>query len=135
MSDSEENKGFKVIDRRGNSTEKSAPSGDSDAPKTKSQGEGFVMEDKEEAPQASPDQMDFSTLVFSFATGALIQLGLAPDPSTGQVAEKNVPLAKQNIEILEILHTKTKGNLSEDEGQLLTNLLTELRLRYVEASR
>ncbi len=118
---SEDKDGFRVIDRRGSAKETPA-----------TEGAGFTM--KEQAPPASatPDEIDFSTLVFSLATGAFIHLGLAADPVT-QKTEKNTPLAKQNIDILEMLQKKTKGNLSAEEGQLLDSLLTELRLRYVDA--
>jgi len=81
-----------------------------------------------------PAEIDFSTLVYSFATGALISMGLAPDPQTKKV-QKNLAMAKQNIEILSMLQLKTKGNLTQDEDKFLENILTEVRLRFVEASR
>lgn len=127
MSEKENDKGFRVIDRRGKEEASSEP-------EKKAEGEGFVMGEKPEEASPSPGDMDFSTLVFSLATGAFIHLGLSPDPQTQKV-EKNLPLAKQNIEILGLLEEKTKGNLSEDEGKLLESLLAETRLRYVEASR
>ena len=71
-------------------------------------------------------------LILSLATGALINLGMAPDPVTRE-DQKNVELARQNIDILSLLEEKTKGNLTEDESKLLENLLAETRLRFVEA--
>lgn len=44
-------------------------------------------------------------------------------------------MAKQNIEILSMLQSKTKGNLTLDEAKFLENILTEVRLRFVEASK
>lgn len=79
-------------------------------------------------------KIDFSTLVLSFATSAMINLGAAPDPQTGKT-HKNLELAKQNIEILAVLEAKTKGNLSPEEAKLLENILSEVRLRFVEASK
>lgn len=111
---------FKVVDRR-HSAEGA------------SKGEGFTMKESEE-PQAAPGTVDFSTLVFSLATGALINMGLAPDPVTKKV-NKNLELAKQNIDILNLLETKTKGNLTAEEKQLFENLLTEVRLKFVQASK
>lgn len=122
MSDEKE---FRVVDRR-------ASSGATEDTK-KATGAGFSMKDKSEAPQ-TPNQLDFSTLVFSLATGSLIHMGLAPDPVT-QKSEKNLDLAKQNIEILAILKDKTRGNLSAEEGKMLESLLAEVQLRFVEASR
>src|SRR5205807_1793508 len=96
-------------------------------------GEGFVM--KESAPQeTAPHQIDFATLVLSFATSSLMNMGLAPDPQTNQV-QKNLPLAQQNIDILLVLRDKTKGNLSPDENELLESLLREVQLRFVEISK
>ena len=119
----EEEKGFKVRDRRGES-EKSEPA---------QKGEGFTMKESEMEATA-PHQLDFSTFIFSLATGALINMGLAPDPMTKKV-EKNLDLARQNIDLLAIMKDKTKGNLSKDESDLMENLLTEVRLRFVEASK
>ena len=46
-----------------------------------------------------------------------------------------MPLAKQTIDILGILHEKTKGNLTKDEEQLMDHLLHDLRMKYVEESK
>ena len=128
MAKNKEPEEIKVIDRRhssGNSAE---------APKTtETKGEGFTAKD---APNEahSADQVDFSTLIFSFATSALINLGVAPDPVTKKT-EKNLGIARQNIDILGILKDKTKGNLSSDEEHLLESLLTEVRMRFIDASK
>jgi hypothetical protein len=115
---------FKVIDRRGKRDESEKPA----------KGEGFTMKEGAQPPPAQPQQIDFATLVFSFATSALINMGLAPDPATKKT-QKNLEVSRQNIEILEMLKEKTKGNLTPDENALMENLLTEVRLRYVEASK
>ena len=115
MSKKEEEE-FKVIDRRHSA-----------------KGENFTMKEAKSSEPA-PEKIDFSTLVYSFATGALISMGLAPDPATKKTV-KNLEMARQNIDILTMLKEKTKGNLFEDEDKLLENLLTEVRLRFVEASR
>lgn len=80
------------------------------------------------------EKLDFSTLVLSFATSAMINMGIAPDPQTGKT-NKNLELAKQNIEILGVLEAKTKGNLTPEESKLLESILSEVRLRFVEASK
>lgn len=90
------------------------------------------MQDKKETP-VRPDAVDFSTFIFSLATGAFIQMGLAPDPLTGKT-EKNLDLARQNIDILLLLKDKTRGNLSADETKLMESLVAEAQLRYVEVS-
>ncbi len=76
-------------------------------------------------------QIDFSTFVLSINSSALVQLGLIEDPSTGQKT-KNIPLAKQTIDILGMLEEKTNGNLTDDEANILKNILYELRMLYVK---
>jgi hypothetical protein len=63
-----------------------------------------------------------------------MDLGQAPHPETGSV-EKTLPLARQTIDLLSMLEEKTKGNLSGDEERLLTQILFDLRMRYVELSK
>ena len=79
-------------------------------------------------------EVNFATFVFSLSTSALMNLGELPDPQTREV-HKNLPLAKQTIDILGMLRDKTKGNLDGDEENLLSNLLYELRLKYVAAKK
>jgi len=61
----------------------------------------------------------------------MLQLGAIPDPETNE-STTNLPLARQSIDILTMLHDKTKGNLTEEEEELFENLLYDLRLRYIE---
>ncbi len=77
---------------------------------------------------------DFTTFVLSLSHSALMHLGEAPNPETGHV-EKNLPLARQTIDLIAMLDEKTKGNLTGAEERLLTQLLFDLRMRYVEASK
>ena len=106
-------------------------------------GPDFVMvEDNGAADEANSGDtrtdlpaIDLSTFVISLGSSALYHMGFAPDPSTGAAsAEKNLPLAKQTIDTLVMIETKTRGNLDDEEGKLLSSLLYELRMRFVEAS-
>jgi septal ring-binding cell division protein DamX len=54
-------------------------------------------------------------------------------PSTGK-AEVNLEAAKMFIDHLEIIREKTRGNLSKDEEKILTSVLSELQLAYVQVS-
>lgn len=78
--------------------------------------------------------IDFQTLVMSFASAAMISLGRLPDPATGQVC-KSLILARQNIDIINLLKEKTRGNLTKEEEELLDSILYELRVCYIEASK
>jgi hypothetical protein len=128
MSDDEEKKGFTIRDRRFASPteEKVRP----EAPREREKEKGR-QEKKQEEPENIPlPEMDFSSFIFSLSTSALLHLGEVPDPLT-QKTEKNLPLAKQTIDILGMLKEKTRGNLTGDEEKLLDNFLTDLRWRYV----
>ncbi len=95
---------------------------------------GFHMSDPDDPTGLS--EMSFATLVISLSTSALIHLGVAPDAADAPPKpELNLPLARQTIDILEILREKTRGNLDEGESQLLEQLLHDLRLRYVAAKK
>lgn len=76
--------------------------------------------------------LDFSTFVLGIIGSAYVHLGDAPSPD-GQV-EQDIELARQNIEILDILSEKTKGNLSGDEERLLDQALHDLKARYAEVT-
>ncbi len=78
--------------------------------------------------------LDFATFVLSLNHSALMHLGDAPDP-TGETLEKDLPLARQTIDLLGLLEEKTKGNLTGDEERLLTHVLFDLRMRFVELSK
>lgn len=74
-------------------------------------------------------EMDFTTFIMSLATSALMNMGEIPDERGEKV--KQLPLAKQTIDILEMLQVKTEGNLDPEEERLLKSNLHELRMMYV----
>ena len=89
----------------------------------------------EQPSQRSLPKIDFGAFVISLGTSALYHMGMVPDPETGKPAEPNLPVARQTIDTVEMLQEKTQGNLSEEESNLVRNLLTELRMRFVEAAK
>lgn len=113
-----EDKGFTVVDRRGSADETPPP-----APAAAPQ------------PGRSDPKVDFSMLAQSIAFSALHCLGLMTEPESGGASERNLPLARHNIEILELLEEKTRGNLSDEESKLIANLLYEVRMHFVEATK
>ena len=76
-------------------------------------------------------EINFSSFVLSISSSVLLHFGDIADPVSGK-KERNLPMAKQTIDILAILKDKTKGNLTKDEEQLLDHLLHDLRLKYVQ---
>ncbi|PYR36848.1 MAG: DUF1844 domain-containing protein [Acidobacteria bacterium] len=77
--------------------------------------------------------LPFTAFVLSLASTAAIHFGDLPDPMSGQNAEPNLEGATRMIEILELLHQKTQGNLTAEERQVLEQVLYELRMRFVTA--
>ena len=93
--------------------------------------EPFREKQKDKFFEGTPlPDFDFSTFIFSLSSSAILHLGLMENPYTKTI-EKNLPLAKQTIDIISMLKDKTKGNLSDEEENLITHLLTELRFKYV----
>lgn len=76
----------------------------------------------------------FSSFVISLASSAMVNLGATPDPTTG-AKDVDLPLARHTIDALGMLEDKTEGNLDDEERQLLSSLLAELRAKFVEVSR
>ncbi|MFP4158121.1 MAG: DUF1844 domain-containing protein [Desulfobacterales bacterium] len=76
-------------------------------------------------------EINFTTFILSLNSSALVHLGQHADPTTGATA-KNLPVAKQTIDVIAMLSQKTEGNLTQEEERLLTNVLYELRLLYVK---
>lgn len=68
----------------------------------------------------------FSSFVVSLATSAMRHLGEGPE------AEIDLPLAKHTIDLLGVLHDKSKGNLDEEESRLIEAVLYETRMKYLE---
>jgi len=77
----------------------------------------------------------FLGFILSLAHTAAVHFGDVPDPVSGQTIPANLPAAQQMIDILSLLEEKTRGNLTAEERQFLDQILYELRLRCVEASK
>ncbi len=75
-------------------------------------------------------EANFVLFISGLATQALLQLGEAKHPVTN-ADETNLTHAKYTIDSLKILEEKTKGNLSDEESKYFTNLLYDLRGRYL----
>ncbi len=134
---SEEKKGFVIKDRRtvGRDTddsEKDKASGPEPAGERPDQPSDQPDESAGEQPSETLlPEVNFPTFVISLNVSALYHLGAIEDPETKQ-KEKNLPMAKQTIDILSMLEEKTKGNLTDDEENLLKNMLYDLRILYVK---
>lgn len=77
------------------------------------------------------EQVDFSQLVLSIATNAMISLEGTPSDGRLPGGRPNLPAAEQNIGILIMLEEKTRGNLTPEEAELIKSVLYDLRMQYV----
>ena len=129
----EEDSGFRVTDRRhfretGELRE--------DVP-----AEPEVKKERETPPRAaepppgtSPPRIDFPSYLISYYSQALIFLGEVPNPVTRAV-EQDLEGVRHTVEILEMIQERTKGNLSNEEMQLLDSVLYELRMKFMAKTR
>ncbi|HUT29560.1 MAG TPA: DUF1844 domain-containing protein [Sedimentisphaerales bacterium] len=95
-----------------------------------------VEKKKQERRQRARGAMpkgDFAGLVSMLVTQALFSLGLLHVEGQ-EKREPDLELAKYNIDMLETLEEKTKGNLTEAEETVLKNMLSEVRMGYVKVA-
>jgi hypothetical protein len=134
MSEQEEqSKGFKVTDRRSFTRE----------------GERIAHHEEErepvdvrpaQAPEArlrgeSVGRLEplFLDLLSMLATQASLALG-APHPVTGE-AHHDLEMARTMISMIEVLKTKTRGNLARDEERALEEILYQLRMEFTKRAK
>jgi hypothetical protein len=70
--------------------------------------------------------IDLSTFIVSLRASAMLHL--SQDPK-----ERDLPMARQEVDLLGVLEEKTRGNLTGEEERLLSQVLFDLRTRYVAA--
>ena len=85
-------------------------------------------------PQRDLPAADFTMLVNMLVTNAMVFLGQMPAPGSQQYM-RNLPQAQHMIDLLMVLREKTRGNLTPDEEQMMQDLLPQLQMAYVSASR
>jgi hypothetical protein len=73
----------------------------------------------------------FLRLIFGFHTAAMQQMGKLVDPAEGSV-KRDLALASQSIDTLDMLQSKCKGNLSPEQETFLKQMIAELKLNYVD---
>jgi len=93
-------------------------------------GQSAPFKDKKIDESRLPE-MNFPTFIMSMNASALVHLGIIEDPASGK-KEKQLPLAKQTIDILTMIEEKTRGNLTDDEAKMLKSILYDLKIIYVK---
>ncbi len=101
-----------------------------------------AQREKEEAERRAKQQSSesvtmppasFPLLVSTLSTQALAAMGFLQDPENS--LRPDLSVAKHLIDTLAVLEDKTKGNLTDQEAELLENALHQLRLAFVEAQK
>src|ERR1041385_417009 len=77
------------------------------------------------------NELLLTQLILMFQTAALQQMGKLKNPMTDKI-ERDLGQAQISIDLLEMLHTKMKGNLTPEEERILSSVLQELKLNYVD---
>ena len=132
MADEKKDSGFVVKDKRIFAEGNEAGEKESASPLAEEKPnvqENVSDESRDEKFEYPP--ITFTNFVLSLSTSALFHFGDFPDPASGKT-QKNLPAAKQSIDILDMINIKTKGNLDEQENNLIQGVLYELKLRYVK---
>jgi hypothetical protein len=141
MAEKKEAGGVKVVDRRGAKREeppKPAPRTPAADKAVSAAVEGDADDEFKKVRDPTCDEpipaIDFVTFILSLSTNAMVSLGLLPRPESGD-KKRDLPLARQTIDILALLQEKTRGNLSGEEERILDSVLYDLRMTYVQVVR
>lgn len=121
--------GFTVKDKRSFDSEGRVKE---ESRKAEKQGDKEKGQEKGKGVPPLPE-VNFSSFLLSLSSSSLLHLGEIADPQSGE-KKKDLGLAKQSIDIISLLKDKTKGNLTQEEENLLDHLLYDLRMRFVKAS-
>ncbi len=91
-------------------------------------------EQNNELSSIQPPPPTITSLIEVHALQVLLFTGQQPNPQTGQ-REINLPFAKYNIEMLELLKEKTQGNLDEEESDLLDKYIEMAKQAFIHAAK
>ena len=80
------------------------------------------------------EQQLFMYLVGTFQSSAWIALGKMKNPMTDKI-ERNLDQVSYYIDLLDMLQSKTKGNVSEYEEQMLINTVSELKMNFIDEQK
>ena len=81
-----------------------------------------------------PEQTMFTEFLMNIASSAFVYLGLVEHPGTGR-RQVDLMAAKETIDVLVMLHEKTKGNLTKGEGLFFEDLMADLQTQFVAMKR
>jgi len=73
----------------------------------------------------------FLQLLLGLQQAAMVALGKLMNPMTGKL-ERNLEAARNTIDTLAAIEARTRGNLESDEQRVLTQVLTDLRMNFLD---
>ncbi len=101
--------------------------------KNQAQNEKEKLEDKKTSTPEIPANM--MVLINSLVIQAMLYLGKLQHPDNPEGAmQVDLVAARHHIDMLALLEEKTKGNLSEEEKQMLSQALHQMRMLYVQVA-
>jgi hypothetical protein len=128
---------IRVIDRRSFTSDGDRRSPDADLIEESSASTAAPPTDAAGRPSAHRSGGDeaissvpFQSLVLNLARQTATHLGAAPNPLSGQV-EIDLDAAQQMIELLDALRLKTRGNVTQDEQEMIEELIGDLQMQFV----
>jgi uncharacterized protein DUF1844 len=136
VAEQEPERTFSVVDRRRRGEDEPSappPGGPTAAPPPPPRPEAPVPPLADPTLRGAPPA-DFASFCVMLGSEALMHLGQVPDPMTGQ-AHQDLEQAQFTIDLLGMLQEKTAGNRTPQESAVLEQLLTNLRMAFVQASR
>lgn len=77
-----------------------------------------------------PMEASFSVIIMSIASSAAMSMGLTPTPEGKTEVDK--AMARFNIDLINVLKSKTQNNLTPDEKGLIDHILQDLQLKFVQ---
>jgi hypothetical protein len=136
MADPDAEPTFKVTDRRRRDDDEpvTAAASRPEPRPVESPRPSIVESPREPAPPAGAAERSLVGLLMMLGSEALIALGEAADPVSGE-RHRELPHAAGVIDLILLLREKTEGNRSPEETQVIDELLYDLQMRYVNATK
>ena len=108
-----------------------APAGEAAPPTSTARGQAQAPRaGHQEGGDPLDDPASFLSLIMSLASNAASAMGMMPHPMTGETGV-DLNTAKHWVDVLGMLEQKTRGNLTQQEEQVVEGLLADLRMQYV----
>lgn len=138
MGQADPEEGFKVRDRRRQIDTEEPPQPPTAPPRGAPSAPEPSLRPAGGAPRGTGAQpasgRTLAGLLMMLASSAVIAMGEAPDPVSGE-RHRDLAQAAEVVDLLLLLREKTEGNRTDEETRMFEDLLYDLQLRYVSATK